>query len=141
MKVLGIDFGEARIGIAVSDPAGRIALPLTTLHRVSDRQAIDDIRRHAEQEEVERLVIGEPRNTDGSLGEAARRVHSFRRKLQERIPLRCDLTDESLTSVEARERLRDAAVDVRRSQERIDQMAAQILLEQYLDSLPKESDV
>lgn len=136
MRVLGIDFGEVRIGIAVSDPDGRMALPLTTLQRVSDLAAIDQIREIVEQEGIERLVIGEPRNMDGSLGEAARRIRSFRAKLLQQLALPCDLADETLTSVEARERLSEAGVDVRRSPERIDQMAAQILLEQYLASRP-----
>jgi putative Holliday junction resolvase len=140
MRVLGIDFGEVRIGIAVSDPEAKMAIPLTTLIRVNDRAAIEEIRQIVEREGVDRIVLGEPRNMDGSLGEAARRVRSFREKLRGQLAIRCDLTDESLTSVEARERLRDAGVDVHRSPERIDQLAAQILLEQYLETLTGEAD-
>ena len=135
MRVLGIDFGEVRIGIAISDPAGRLAVPLTTLNRVSDQDVIAQIEAIVLRESVEHLVIGEPRNMDGSIGEAAKRVRSFCRKLQAQIPLPCDLVDETLTSVEARERLLDAGVDPRRSPERIDQVAAQIILEQYLAAL------
>jgi putative Holliday junction resolvase len=140
MRVLGIDFGEVRIGIAVSDPEAKMAIPLTTLTRVNDRAAIEEIQQIVEREGVDRIVLGEPRNLDGSLGEAARRVRSFREKLEGQLAIRCDLTDESLTSVEARERLRDAGVDVHRSPERIDQVAAQILLEQYLETLTGEAD-
>lgn len=134
MRILAIDFGEARIGLAISDPSGRLAMPLTTLARRSDRDAIDQIERIVQQEEVQKLVLGEPRNLDGSIGESARRVQSFRRKLLAQIPLSCDLLDETLTSVEATQRLRDAGVDLKRRPERIDAVAAQILLEQYLDS-------
>ena len=140
MRVLGIDFGEVRIGIAISDPAGRMAMPLTTLNRVSDQDAIAQIQAIVAQEDIEHLVLGEPRNMDGSIGDAANRVRSFRRKLQERIPLPCDLVDETLTSVEARERLLDAGVDPGRVRERIDQVAAQILLEQYFASDSKADD-
>ena len=140
MRVLGIDFGEVRIGIAISDPAGRMAMPLTTLNRVSDQDAIAQIQAIVAQEDIEHLVLGEPRNMDGSMGDAANRVRSFRRKLQERIPLPCDLVDETLTSVEARERLLDAGVDPGRVRERIDQVAAQILLEQYFASDSKADD-
>ena len=140
MRVLGIDFGEVRIGIAISDPAGRMAMPLTTLNRVSDQDAIAQIQAIVAQEDIEHLVLGEPRNMDGSVGDAANRVRSFRRKLQEHIPLPCDLVDETLTSVEARERLLDAGVDPRRVRERIDQVAAQILLEQYFASDSKADD-
>ena len=141
MRVLGIDFGEVRIGIAISDPAGKLAVPLTTLSRVSDRDAIAQIQAIVTRENIERLVLGEPRNMDGSVGDAAHRVRSFRRKLEDQIPLPCDLVDETLTSVEARERLRDAGVDPRRAKERIDQVAAQILLEQYLASGSRGEDV
>ena len=141
MRVLGIDFGEVRIGIAISDPAGKLAVPLTTLSRVSDRDAIAQIQAIVTRENIERLVLGEPRNMDGSVGDAAHRIRSFRRKLEDQIPLPCDLVDETLTSVEARERLRDAGVDPRRAKERIDQVAAQILLEQYLASGSRGEDV
>ena len=141
MRVLGIDFGEVRIGIAISDPAGKLAVPLTTLSRVSDLDAIAQIQALVTRENIERLVLGEPRNMDGSVGDAAHRVRSFRRKLEDQIPLPCDLVDETLTSVEARERLRDAGVDPRRAKERIDQVAAQILLEQYLASGSRGEDV
>lgn len=140
MRVLGIDFGEVRIGIAISDPAGKLAVPLTTLNRGSDQDAIARIEAIVSRESVEHLVIGEPRNMDGSVGDAASRVRSFRRKLQAQIPLPCDLVDETLTSVEAAERLREAGVDPRRSPERIDQLAAQIILEQYLDSISEVED-
>lgn len=140
MRVLGIDFGEVRIGLAISDPAGKLAVPLTTLNRGSDQDAIARIEAIVSRESVEQLVIGEPRNMDGSVGDAANRVRSFRRKLRAQIPLPCDLVDETLTSVEAEERLREAGVDPRRSPERIDQLAAQILLEQYLDSISEVED-
>lgn len=132
MKVLAIDFGEARIGLALSDPAGKLAVPLTTLARTSDQDAISQIHKIVTEEEVEHLVMGEPRNMDGTRGEAVTRVRSFRKKLLAQICLPCDLADESLTSVAARERLRDAGVDPRRHPGRIDAVAAQILLEQYL---------
>jgi len=140
MKVLAIDFGEARIGLAITDPAGRMAIPLTTLLRTSDQDAIRQIGEIVSQEDVEYLLIGEPRNMDGSLGDAAMRVQSFKRKLSLKVPLPCESVDETLTSVEALERLRDAGVDPRRHPERIDAVAAQILLEQYLAAPPEARD-
>lgn len=140
MRVLAIDFGEARIGLAISDPDAMLAVPLTTLKRSSDQDAIAQIGEIVTVEEVERIVIGEPRNVDGSIGDAAKRVQSFRRKLLRTIPLPCDSVDESLTSVEALERLREAGVDPKRHPERIDAVAAQIILEQYLASRTEFSD-
>lgn len=140
MKVLAIDFGEARIGLAISDPAGRLAFPLETLHRRNDALAIDRLAEIVGEEEIERLILGEPRNLDGSRGEAVDRVRSFKRKLEARIPVPCDLVDERLTSIEAMERLRSAGIDPRSQPERIDAIAAQILLEQYLESLEEPVD-
>jgi len=132
MKVLAIDFGEARIGLAISDPEGTLAIPLMTVSRTSDQDAIGRIGEIVAEEDVEHLVIGEPRNMNGTLGDSVMRVRRFRKKLLVQIPLPCDLVDETLTSVEALERLREAGVDPRRHPERVDAVAAQILLEQYL---------
>ena len=117
----------------MSDPAARFAVPLTTLRRTSDREVILEIVRLIEQEGVERVVLGEPRNLDGSIGERARRVAGFLAKLRAAIDQPCELVDERLTSIEARQRLTAAGVDTRRNPERIDAVAAQILLQQYLD--------
>ena len=132
MRVLAIDFGEARIGLAISDPEGTLAVPLTTLTRTSDRDVIDQIAEIADREAVEQIVIGEPLNLDGTVGDAALRVRSFAKKLEVRLPLPCQRIDETLTSVEARERLQDAGVNPRDHPERIDAVAAQVLLEQFL---------
>ncbi len=133
MRALGIDFGERRIGLAISDPAGRLAVPLRTIERHDDRGAARHIARIASAEGVERLVLGEPLNVDGSRGEAAARVHRFARRLERTTELPLELIDEALTSVEAEERLRIAGVDLRKNPERIDAVAAQILLQEALD--------
>lgn len=137
MRVLAIDFGEARVGLAISDPEGRLAVPLMTLKRRSDAGILDELAEIVATEGVQQLVLGEPRNMDGTLGEAATRVRSFKRKLEAKISIACELVDESLTSVEALERLRDAGVDPRKHPERIDAVAAQILLEQFLADQPE----
>ncbi len=133
MRTLGIDFGERRIGLALSDPDGRVAVPFETLNRVSDRQAIECILEIVGREGVERLVVGEPLNLDGTSGPAAERARRFSRKLAADSGLPCEIVDESLTSVEAERRLRAAGTDPRRNPERVDALAAQILLQQVLD--------
>jgi putative pre-16S rRNA nuclease len=133
MRWLGIDFGERRIGLAISDPEGRLAVPLTTLARASDRAAAARIAEIARREEVERLVVGEPRGLDGAAGEAALRARSFAERLARATGLVCELIDEALTSVEAERRLTEAGVDVRRKPEAVDALAAQILLQEALD--------
>lgn len=136
MRSLGIDFGEKRIGLAISDPEGRIAVPLRTLDRRDDRSAIREIADIAQREEVGRLVLGEPVGLDGTRGSAAERVRSFGEKLARQTGLPVELVNESLTSVEAGERLREAGIDPRRNPARLDAVAAQILLQEALDRLP-----
>ncbi|MCB1054470.1 MAG: Holliday junction resolvase RuvX [Acidobacteria bacterium] len=133
MRWLGIDFGERRIGLAISDPEGRMAVPLTTLERRDDRGAARAIARLAASEGVGGLVLGEPLGLDGAAGEAAQRVRRFGRRLADTTALPVHLVTETLTSVEAERRLREAGVDPRRHPERIDSTAAQILLQEALD--------
>jgi putative pre-16S rRNA nuclease len=133
MRALGIDFGERRIGLAISDPEGRFALPLETLERANDRQAARRIAAIARREAVGCLVLGEPRNLDGSRGEAAARVARFGRRLSEATGLPLELVDETLTTVEATGRLRAAGADPARHPQRVDAVAAQILLQEALD--------
>ena len=129
MRFLGIDFGERRIGLAVSDERGRIATPLETIERVNDAQAIERILSVIESERVGGLVMGEPRRLDGSRGDAAARVGSFARKLSEAAELKVRLIDEALTSHAAAER-------VGADSPRLDAVAAQIILQDALDTSP-----
>ncbi len=133
VRTLGIDLGDQRIGLALSDPEGRVAVPLATLPRKSDRHAIRSIVELAEQEGVERLVVGEPLKLDGSRGPAAERARAFAKKLADESGLPCSMVDEALTSVEATRRLKEAGVDPRRQPGRVDAVAAQIILQQALD--------
>ncbi|HEX4953375.1 MAG TPA: Holliday junction resolvase RuvX [Thermoanaerobaculia bacterium] len=132
MKALGIDFGERRIGLAISDAEGRFALPLLTFERKDDRQAADRIAAIAREEEVELLVLGEPRGAGGVRGGAAERVGRFGQRLAELTGLTLELVDETLTTREAARRLSEAGVDLRRHPERLDAVAAQIVLEEGL---------
>lgn len=131
MRSLGVDFGEKRIGLAISE--GALAVPLLTLKRRDDRSALAEIAGIARREGVGRLVVGEPRNLDGTLGPAAARARRFATRLADLTGLPLELVNESLTSVEAAERLRAAGIDPRRHPERLDAVAAQILLQEALD--------
>lgn len=133
VRALGIDFGERRIGLAVSDAEGRWAVPLTTLERRTDRRAAYQIADLARQEKVELLVLGEPLAPDGSAGEAAQRVRRFGRRLAKASGLPVRFVDETLTTVEAAERLAAIGADRREHAERRDAVAAQILLQEALD--------
>ncbi len=133
VRSLGIDFGTKRIGLALSDPEGRMAVPLDTLNRKDDRSALREIAAIGRREGVERFVVGEPVGLDGTRGEAADRARRFAERLAELTGLPVEMVNESLTSVEAAERLRAAGVDPRRNPGRLDAVAAQILLQEALD--------
>ena len=132
MRLLGIDLGEKRVGVATGDSQVGIAVPHSTIRRTGDRQVIAELRALAADSEAEVLVVGEPRRLDGSVGPAAERARAFARKLGEACDLPVRTVNESLTSVEAERRLRAAGVDPRRHPERVDAVAAQILLEEEL---------
>ncbi len=132
MRFLGIDLGEKRVGVATGDSQVGVAVPHSTIRRTGDRQVIAELRALAADSEAEVLVVGEPRRLDGSVGPAAERARSFARKLGEACDLPVRTVNESLTSVEAERRLRAAGVDPRRHPERVDAVAAQILLEEEI---------
>lgn len=132
-RAMGLDLGEKRIGVALSDPDGRVAVPFGVVARRSDRDALRRLSEIAAAEGVGRLVVGEPLRLDGSRGAAAERAASFARKLAAATGLEAELIEETLTSVEAERRLREAGIDPRREPGRIDELAAQILLQEALD--------
>jgi len=134
MRALGIDFGEKRIGLAISDPEGRIAVPLTTLERQDDRSAARQIAEIVRREQVGTLVLGEPVGLDGERGAAAERVRRFGERLIRTTGLPLRYVGEALTSVEAAGRLREAGIDARPESGRLDAVAAQILLQEALDA-------
>ncbi|MCP4661048.1 MAG: Holliday junction resolvase RuvX [bacterium] len=131
MRALGIDFGEKRIGLAVSDPEGRWAMPLATIERETDRRAAYRIAEIARREGVGLLVVGEPLGLDGRPGPASARVRRFGERLARAAGLPLRWVNEALTTVEAGERLRETGSDGPRHR---DAVAAQILLQEALDN-------
>lgn len=132
-RLLAIDYGSKRVGLAISDGEGRVATPLETVARKDDRGVARRIGQIVEREGISGLVLGEPRRLDGSRGDAAERVARFARRLEEATGLPVELVDEALTSVEAERRLRSAGIDPAADPGRIDAVAAQILLQEVLD--------
>lgn len=130
---MAIDFGEKRIGLAISDSAGRYAIPWETLERTSDSQAVTRLAELAGEEEVELIVIGSPRKLDGSVSDQSLRVASFSRKLGEAVEVPIEPVPEGLTTREAESRLREAGLDPRKRRRRLDALAAQIILQEVLD--------
>lgn len=135
-RLLAIDYGSKRVGLAISDAEGRVATPLETVARKDDRGVARQIARIVEREGVAGLVLGEPRRLDGTRGDAAERVARFARRLEATTGLPVEMVDEALTSVEATRRLRAAGIDPGADPGRVDAVAAQILLQEVLDRRP-----
>jgi putative Holliday junction resolvase len=127
MRILAIDFGEKRIGLATSDATGTLATPRKTLRRGDDARAIADILGFCREEEIGLLLVGLPRSPEGVESAYAGRVRSFAGKLASKTPLPVRFHEETLTSNEAARRLPPGA-----AREDVDPMAAAVLLEDYL---------
>ncbi len=140
MRVLAVDFGEKRVGLAVSDETGEIVVPVGTVARRSDAQAASEVVAAAREREVERLVVGLPVRPDGG-GESpfAARARSFARRLADLSGLPVDLHGEALTSVSAEGVLRDAGFSRSRRSVALDAEAAAELLRDWLSSRPGAS--
>ncbi|MFI5119880.1 MAG: Holliday junction resolvase RuvX [Thermoanaerobaculia bacterium] len=131
MRILAVDFGEKRIGLAVSDETGRVVVPVGVVPRTSDAQAAAAVAAAAKEREVLRIVVGHPMSADGSEGTWARRVRNFARRLQESSGLPVDLHGEALTTDAAERVLVEAGVDARRRRSARDAEAAAVLLRDY----------
>jgi putative Holliday junction resolvase len=139
MRILGLDIGDRRVGVAVSDSEEIIASPLTVITRDNDSATIDDIVRLVDQYDVKRIVVGLPYSLDGSLGGQASKVKDFVDKLSQRTSAGIELCDERLSTVAVGRLLRGAGNKRAREKSRLDAAAAAFILQGYLDSL-KVSD-
>jgi len=135
MRILSVDYGLARIGLALSDPTRFLAQALSVLKRKSDEAAATEIAAIVREREVDCVVVGLPLNMNGSTGERALQCRAFADLLRERAGVEVVMYDERLTTVAAERILIEA--DVRRKNRRqvIDAVAATLLLQSYLDSL------
>jgi putative holliday junction resolvase len=134
MRLLGIDYGDSRIGLSISDELASFAHPYRTLQR--DTQVFREIRQIVERERITGIVIGLPKNMDGTLGQSAAKAKAFGNELALVVPaLNITFWDERLTTIEAQRVLHATGKNAKQSKKMIDQIAAQILLQSYLDSL------
>jgi putative Holliday junction resolvase len=131
-RFLGLDVGDRRIGVAVSDPTGSLARPVETYERRSVRADVQHIVDLAGEYDAIKVVVGLPKNMNGTEGPQAEKTRDFAAALAER-GLSIDLWDERLSTVEASRRLIEQRRRGRRLQERLDSEAAAVILQTYLD--------
>jgi putative Holliday junction resolvase len=132
-RILGIDLGKARVGLSVSDELGMLAHPLETVPATNDVFA--RIAEIVAAKDIEKIVIGLPRHMNGTMGTGAAEAVAFAEKLRGRV--RCEVVtwDERLTTMAANRALRESGRKARNSRGVVDQVAAQIILQSYLDAI------
>jgi putative Holliday junction resolvase len=133
VRTLGVDLGRVRIGLALADDVLRTARPLATIERRGDAQDLAAIAALARDYEVSRAVLGLPLDMDGSEGKAARWARGFQPKLAAALGVPVELFDERLSTFEAEARLRDQGFSSKDRRSMVDQEAAAVILQGWLD--------
>lgn len=133
-RILGLDMGEKRIGLAVSDPLGITAQGLEVWIRRNRQADLDHILQVAREYQVQQIVVGLPRHMDGRLGDAAASIMEFAGELGEALGVEIIPWDERLTTAAAERVLIQADVRRRRRRQVVDQLAAVLILQSYMDS-------
>ena len=138
MRILGLDYGSKTVGVAVSDPLGLTAQGVETIWRKQEnklRQTLARIEELISEYQVERIVLGYPKNMNNTIGERAEKSLEFQQMLERRTGLPVIMWDERLTIVEANRTLMEASVRRENRKQYMDKLAAVFILQGYLDSL------
>lgn len=133
LRILGLDYGNKRVGVAVSDQLGWTAQPLTTLKMEGHQELLKEIKSYLDQYDVEKIVVGMPYNMDGTRGKRAEITQAFINFLENNLKLPIIIQDERLTTIQAKNILLEADVSRAGRKKVIDKMAAALILQTYLD--------
>jgi len=138
--ILGIDYGRKRIGVAMSDVGRRIASPLSTIDASDNAPAVASIKSLAEKHGAGEIVVGLPRSMNGSLGPMARETMEFVEELRASVDVPVQTWDERLTTAQAEREMISADMTRAKRRQKLDKVAAQIMLHSYLDSRSRKND-
>ncbi len=146
MKVLAIDFGDVRIGLAISDETGTFSFPRGIYQSQSRKKDLDYFLELCLDEKIDRIILSAPYNMDGTVGERFEKTLSFKKDLEKRLtyskrlkrPVEVILWDERLTTREALAITRESGFSIKKTKQTLDALSAQILLESYLESVREE---
>ena len=142
MRLLGLDYGSKTVGVAVSDPLGYTAQPLETITRKEEnklRRTLARIEELTKEYRIEKIILGYPVNMDGSAGERAELALAFQAMLERRTGLEVVMQDERLTTVAADEILQECGMPREKRKSVIDQVAAGIILQDFMENMKKSS--
>lgn len=133
MRIMGLDVGEKRIGIALSDPLGWTAQGYSVLERKGNQADMDYLQKVCRENEVNKIVMGLPLNMDGSAGPKVREIRDFAARVKKALGLPVEFWDERLTTREAERILLEADMSRARRKKVVDKLAAVTILQSYLD--------
>lgn len=133
-RALGIDYGEKRVGLAISDPSGTVATPLRVVPFTNRDAVVREIVQCARDYDADRLVVGLPLAMDGSIGPAAEKTRAFAETLKDAAQISVICWDERFTTLTAQQALIEGGTRRAKRKEVVDKLAAQILLQHYLDA-------
>ena len=133
-RVLGLDVGSKRIGLAISDPLGITAQGLETIHRQNKRLDFAQLEKIIREYEVTEIVVGYPLRMSGAEGIQTEKMQRFAEELRQRFPLPVHLWDERLSSAQANRLLRETEMSIKRRGQVVDQMAAVLILQSWMDA-------
>ncbi|AWB45668.1 Holliday junction resolvase RuvX [Paenibacillus sp. CAA11] len=137
MKIMGLDYGDRRIGVAVSDALGWTAQGVETIERRRDESELLRIAELVQEHNIEEIIVGLPKNMNGTIGPRGEICMEFAEKLKLQLNLPVHLWDERLTTVSAHRTLLEADVSRKKRKQVVDKMAAIFILQNYLDSKSK----
>jgi putative Holliday junction resolvase len=137
-RILALDVGKRRIGLAISDELGITAQGLPTLQRTTVREDLANLAELSRDRDVTLFLVGEPLHMSGDKSRQAQYIRDFAERLTERTGIPVQFWDERLTTVQAQRVLRESGISIEKRAKAVDRLAAVILLESFLDSLPAE---
>ena len=135
MRILGLDIGQKTIGVAISDPLGFTAQGITTIRRKKKEEDINEIINLFKEYVVETIVVGLPKNMNGSIGFAGEKIMEFTELLKDSVECKIELWDERLTTVAAHRAMLEADLSRGKRKKIVDKIAATYILQGYLDRL------
>ena len=137
-RILGLDLGQKTIGVAISDPLGFTAQGLTTIRRSNKEKDIEDLRRICDDYKVETIVIGLPKNMNGTIGPSGELAMAFGKILEEEFKIEVKFWDERLTTVAAHKAMLEADLSRSKRKKIVDKVASTYILQGYLDMISRQ---
>jgi len=138
LRILGLDVGKKTIGVAVSDPLGFTAQGLTTIRRTKKEQDIQEIKKFCDEYDVKVIVIGLPKNMNGTIGPSGEITMSFGKLIEEELEIEIKFWDERLTTVAAHKAMIEADLSRSKRKQIVDRVASTYILQGYMDLISRQ---